>query len=97
MPHSPLDIYAQFRFLDPDVYGTRVTAFRAQYAIMGGFDHVGDPVQPDSMDGPTLRISGLALMGGVDVTVRHPGESARDARRRRRLERKEMKRLGRGR
>lgn len=38
MPHSPLDIYAQFRFLDPDIYGTRVTAFKARYAIMGGFD-----------------------------------------------------------
>jgi hypothetical protein len=65
-------------------------------AIMGGFDHLADTVQADSMDGPVLRISGLALMGGVDVTVRHPGESAREARRRRKLERKQRRRLGSG-
>ena len=66
-------------------------------AIMGGFDHMGDTVQPGGMEGPTLRISGLALMGGVDVTVRHPGETAREARRRRKLERKEQRRLRSGR
>jgi len=65
-------------------------------AILGGFDHLGDTLQPDTPDGPTLRITGLALMGGVDVTVRHPGETAREARRRRKLERKERKRLGGG-
>ena len=65
-------------------------------AIMGGFDHLSDTTQPTDMDGPTLRISGLACMGGVDVTVRYPGETAREARRRRKLERKERKRLGTG-
>lgn len=64
--------------------------------IMGGFDHVADTIQPDSMDGPTLRITGLAIMGGVDVTVRYPGETRREAKRRRKLERKEMRRLNRG-
>jgi hypothetical protein len=63
--------------------------------IMGGFDHVPEYEEHDP-DAPTLRISGLALMGGVDITVRNPGESARDARRRRRIERKERRRLGRG-
>lgn len=37
MPHSPLDIYAQMRWLDPGVFGTSFTAFRAHYAKMGGF------------------------------------------------------------
>lgn len=64
--------------------------------IMGGFDHVADTIQPDSMDGPTLRITGLAIMGGVDVSVRYPGETGREAKRRRKLERKEMRRLNRG-
>jgi hypothetical protein len=63
--------------------------------IMGGFDHVTDYGE-NAVDAPTLRITGLALMGGVEITVRNPGESARDARRRRRLERKERRRLGRG-
>ena len=40
-----------------------------------------------------IRVSGLAILGGVSVTVRHPGESARAARIRRRGERKAKKLL----
>lgn len=36
-PHSPLDIYAQYRFLDRGVFGTSFTVFRARYATMGGY------------------------------------------------------------
>ena len=35
MPHSPLDIYAQFRFLDPRVFGNSYVRFRNRYAMMG--------------------------------------------------------------
>lgn len=38
MPHSPLDVYAQFRFLNPSVYGTSYVRFQARYAILGGFE-----------------------------------------------------------
>lgn len=37
MPHSPLDVYAQFRFLDPGIYGSSFTVFRSRYARMGGY------------------------------------------------------------
>ena len=37
MPHSPLDIYAQYRALDQGVFGTSFVRFRAQYAVMGGY------------------------------------------------------------
>ncbi len=37
MPHSPLDVYGQYRFLDPSIYGTSFTMFRARYAQMGGY------------------------------------------------------------
>jgi hypothetical protein len=37
-PHSPLDIYAQYRALDPAVFGTSFQRFRGRYAIMGGFE-----------------------------------------------------------
>lgn len=37
MPHSPLDIYAQFRALDKGVLGSSFVRFRSQYAIMGGY------------------------------------------------------------
>lgn len=33
-PHSPLDIYAQARAIDPAVYGFSFTAFRSRYAIV---------------------------------------------------------------
>ncbi len=65
-------------------------------ALLGGFDHVADSVHSPDPHAPTLRITGVALMGGVDVTVRHPGETARDARRRRKLERREQRRRLRG-
>lgn len=32
MPHSPLDLYGQFRFLDCSVFGTSFAAMRAKYA-----------------------------------------------------------------
>lgn len=32
MPHSPLDLYGQFRFLDPNVFGQSYTRMRARYA-----------------------------------------------------------------
>jgi len=65
-------------------------------AIMGGFEHIADEYHDPDPHAPTLRITGVAVMGGVEVTVRHPGETARDARRRRKLERKERRRLMKG-
>jgi len=33
LPHSPLDAYGQYRFLDPSIFGSSYTRFRARYAI----------------------------------------------------------------
>lgn len=58
--------------------------------IMGGFEHEDtEPAPDDDPDRPRLRITGFALMGGVQVSIRLPGESARDASRRRKEERRE--------
>lgn len=35
--NSPLDVYAQYRFLDPGIFGTSFSAFRSRYAVMGGY------------------------------------------------------------
>ncbi|HEY0715934.1 MAG TPA: LiaF domain-containing protein [Polyangia bacterium] len=52
-------------------------------AIMGGFEHV-DRAPAEAEPGSTLlRITGLAVMGGVNIETRLSGESERDARRRR--------------
>jgi len=64
--------------------------------VMGGFEHSGDNVFAPDPHAPTLRITGVACMGGVEITVRHPGETSGDARRRRKLERKEQRRITRG-
>ena len=39
LPHSPMDIYSQFRYLDPNIFGWSFTRFRARYAVMGGFSN----------------------------------------------------------
>lgn len=36
--NNAIDIYSQYRFLDPSVFGTNFYAFRGKYAIMGGFN-----------------------------------------------------------
>jgi hypothetical protein len=65
-------------------------------AIMGGWEHTEDAVLGSDPDAPILRIRGVAIMGGVDVNIRYPGETGREAKKRRRFERKERKRLKRG-
>ena len=37
MPASPLDLYAQYRALNPKIFACNFTQFRARYAVMGGY------------------------------------------------------------
>jgi SNF2 family DNA or RNA helicase len=39
MPHSPLDVYAVFRFLDITIFGPAFSPFRAKYAVIGGYQN----------------------------------------------------------
>lgn len=36
--NNAIDLYSQYRFLDPSVFGTNFYQFRNRYAIMGGFN-----------------------------------------------------------
>lgn len=67
-------------------------------AILGGFGHGPGASAASSPDAPVIRVGGFVFMGGVDIHVRLPGESAREAKQRLRHERKklrdERKRLG---
>ena len=66
-------------------------------AILGGFEHHENvPVDPDP-NAPVLRLRGLAVMAGVEVSVRYPGETPRDAKRRNKELRRAQKRLRKGR
>ncbi len=63
--------------------------------VVEGVDQAGVDTDPDA---PHLVIKGFACMGAVEVALRLPGESARDARRRRRDLRRQRhhKQLGKG-
>ncbi|MGD8278745.1 MAG: hypothetical protein PVH00_11990 [Gemmatimonadota bacterium] len=57
-------------------------------AILGGWEHGPGRDPSAEPEAPVLRITGLTLLGGVEIKVREPGESARDAHRRRKAERR---------
>ncbi len=59
-------------------------------AILGGFEELERGHGTPDPGRALLRITGLAIMGGVDIQTRMPGESRRQARRRVRKERKEL-------
>lgn len=62
------------------------------FAIMGGFEQVDRAPQNVDPDAPLLRVSGFAFMGGFTISTRLPGESARQASKRQRRERRETER-----
>jgi SNF2 family DNA or RNA helicase len=37
MPHSPVDLFGQFRAIDVDLFGRYITPFRDRYTIKGGY------------------------------------------------------------
>ena len=59
-------------------------------AIMGGFEELERGTGSPDPDRAMLRITGFALMGGVSIETRLPGESRREAKRRMKKERKAL-------
>ncbi|MEE8560664.1 MAG: DUF1707 domain-containing protein [Gemmatimonadota bacterium] len=64
-------------------------------AIMGGFDIEQMSDDARGADAPLIKVNGFVLMGGVEIKVRLPGETKREARKRLKAERR-RKRLVRG-
>jgi len=62
-------------------------------ALMGGFDHPAGENEEVVADAPVLRIGGVAFMGGVEISTRYPGETKKQAARRRKLAREARRRL----
>jgi hypothetical protein len=58
------------------------------FAFLGGFDEQLGMPEDLPAHAPTVRITGMAVMGGVEVSRRNPGESSRQARSRLKRERK---------
>lgn len=66
MPHGPLDIYSQFRFLDVGVFGGSFVKFRSRYAVMGGYgNHQIQRYQ--NMDELTSILSRNCFKAGKDL------------------------------
>ncbi|CAN5726407.1 DUF1707 domain-containing protein [soil metagenome] len=59
-------------------------------AIMGGFESVSPPPGAEPY-ASVLRVTGVCLMGGVEIQVRRVGETAKDARTRGRAERLQLR------
>jgi hypothetical protein len=68
------------------------------FALMGGVDGRDQAPSEADPNAPRLKIRGVAVMGGIEVNVRLPGETPGDARKRLKRERRERRhrRLGRG-
>jgi hypothetical protein len=59
--------------------------------IMGAFENLDRSATTPDPDTPLLHIHGWALMGGVEIETRLPGESGRQARKRKKKERKRLR------
>lgn len=59
--------------------------------VIGGFDAVDRVPAKRDPEAPMLKINGVAFMGGFEVQTRLPGESAREAKERRRRKPKRLK------
>lgn len=62
-------------------------------AVFGTFEQRDPTPAVPRSGGPVVRVDGFAVFGSVEVIVRYPGESKGEARRRKRLEKKQRRRL----
>ena len=61
------------------------------FAFLGGFEEDSALEANPDPEAPTIRIRGFACMGAVEVNVRYPGESSKDAKRRLKEERRRLR------
>jgi len=66
------------------------------FAVMGGLEDRTEYHSDQTPGRPTLRIKGFAVLGGIEIDVRLPGESARQAKGRRKKAHRQKRQLARG-
>ena len=66
MPHSPLDVYGYFRFIDAGIFGWSFNKFRQHYAVMGGFQN-HQVVAYDNLDELNRKFYSVTYACGKDV------------------------------
>jgi len=93
LPPGPTELHVTAVMGGVDILVPPTLAVEAEgSAILGGFEGVDRaPSSPDP-DAPLLRITGVAVMGGVDIQTRLPGEGGLAAWRRRRREQRALRR-----
>jgi SNF2 family DNA or RNA helicase len=68
MAQTPLDIYGQYKFLDPYIFGTSFVRFRAQYAVVDsslGFPRI---LRYQNLDDLNERFYSIAFKATSDLT-----------------------------
>ena len=65
-PHSPLDIFAQYRALDPAIYGENYHRFKMLYAELGGFGGK-QIIAYKNMDELSAKFKSIAVQASKDV------------------------------
>jgi SNF2 family DNA or RNA helicase len=66
MPHSPLDVYGYFRFIDATIFGWSYNRFRQHFAVMGGYQN-HQVVDYDNLDELNRKFYSVAYSCGKDV------------------------------
>ena len=92
---KPTDPHRVEAALKKDSYKV-ITLVHAETST-GVLQPMEDIVRLANENGAMILLDTVTSLGGVEVKIRHPGETERDAKRRRRFERKERRRLGHGR
>ena len=64
MPKSPMDVWAQFRFLDPTIFGTSFVRFRARYAEL---DYWKQPYAYKNLDELREKMNQITFYAGPEV------------------------------
>lgn len=60
-PHSPLDLYAQGRAIDPSIYGTSNAKFKTRYGLWGGYQgHEFLGMRPDTLPEFTEKLASFS-------------------------------------
>jgi len=66
MPHSPLDVYGYFRFIDATIFGWSHNRFRQHFAVMGGYQN-HQVVAYDNLDELNRKFYSVTFACGKDV------------------------------
>ena len=87
LPPGPTDVQVYTILGGTDIIVPPGVAVECEgVALLGGFETLERAPTVPSPSDPVIRISGVAILGGVDVQTRLPGESQRQAKKRRKAE-----------